>query len=108
MKKYEIIVTEEAQRDIDIIYSNIFTISYFRDIALGIVKRIEDAIMSLTTYPERIQLMFSEPMHSEGFRKMVVKNYSVIFMIEKEKVYILNVLSNSSDIDSRMKNRIIR
>ena len=64
--------------------------------------KIADAILSLDIMPDRIKIMDSEPARIRGLRPLLVGNYTVLFTIESDTVYIVRVLYSSSDISARL------
>ena len=66
-------------------------------------NRIADEILKLNVFPERFRIMDSEPEHSKEIRRMSVDNFSVFYVIRKEKVIVTDVLYSASDIDNRLK-----
>ncbi|WP_044391488.1 type II toxin-antitoxin system RelE/ParE family toxin [Mesobacillus subterraneus] len=58
------------------------------DAALNLLEALEDAISSLSEFPQRIALTEEEPWHSYGIRKMPVKNFLVYFWIDEDYVKV--------------------
>lgn len=60
---------------------------------------LEDAISSLTEFPQRIALTEEEPWHSYGFRKMPVKSFLVYFWVDEDhlKVQVTAVVYGKRD-----------
>lgn len=105
MKSYEVIILENAEKKIKDIYFYVQLISYSHEIAMNLVKKIRKEINTLSTFPLRVPLMNAEPFRSKGYRRMVVNNYSVYFIVIKDKVIVVDVLSNLCDVNERL-NRI--
>lgn len=103
MKNYEVIITENAKEDINDIYWYVLNVSFSRDIANNYVKRIMKEIKTLSTFPLRVPLMSIEPWRSFGYRKMVIKNYSVYFIVKGDRVMITDVLNNSCNVETKLK-----
>ena len=66
-------------------------------------NRIADAILRLDILPERFREIGSEFGRAEKLRRMVVDNYSVFYVIQKESVIVTNVLYSASDIEYKLK-----
>ena len=65
---------------------------------------IISAIDSLSYMPDRIKLMDSEPWHTMGYRKLLVKNFYLFFTVDDSNhtVYVFELLYARSDIDKRL------
>jgi len=102
MNKYEVIISDKANSDMEAIYYYIAETLLAPDAAAKQYDRIADAILSLEVMPERIKIMDSEPELSNGLRSLIVDNYSVFFVLKDETVYIARVLYSASDISKRL------
>lgn len=63
--------------------------------------------MSLRVFPLRNRLFESQPERDIGMRKLLVDNYSVIYVVDEEAVTVLRVLYSSSDIIARLKKQAL-
>ena len=77
MKHYEILITDRADEDMEVIYDYIAYKLLSPATAAKQYNRIAEGILSLETNPERIKIMDSEPEHSQGLRPLFVDNYTV-------------------------------
>ena len=68
--------------------------------ALRQYQRIADQILKLEYMPERFKILDEEPEHSKSIRRMIVDNYSVLFVIQDDFVKVVNVLYTPSNIYS--------
>jgi len=100
LKTYKIEITKKAHEDMDCIYTYIADVLHEPIVAANQYDRIADAILTLEAMPDRIKIMSSEPAQSKGLRPLLVDNYTVLFMIESETVFIARVLYSSSDIST--------
>lgn len=103
MNQYTVEITEEALSDMQQIYNYIAYVLLAPENAMGQYNRIADEILKLNVFPERFRIMDSEPEHSKEIRRMSVDNFSVFYVIKKEKVIVTDVLYSASDIDNRLK-----
>lgn len=103
MKKFNVEITNEAINDLERIYFYIANNLLSPEIASGQYERITLNIMKLDTMPERYRLIESEPEHSRGLRIMLVDNYSVIYVINNQKVIVTNILYSASDLHNRLR-----
>jgi plasmid stabilization system protein ParE len=102
MRHYEALISDNANGDMEAIYDYIVERFHAPITAAKQYNRIAEAILSLEKMPERIKVMDSEPERSEGLRSLIVDNYSVIFKVKTETVYIIRVLYSASDISKRL------
>ena len=103
MNQYTVEITEEALSDMQQIYNYIAYVLLAPENAMGQYNRIADEILKLNVFPERFRIMDSEPEHSKEIRRMSVDNFSVFYVIRKEKVIVTDVLYSASGIDNRLK-----
>lgn len=105
MKKYKIEITPLAYQELEDIYNYIANNLQALQTALEQYSRISKAIFDLDTFPERYTLVDFEPEHSMGIHRMSVDNYSVFYIIIKDRVKVINVLYSASNIEERLKQR---
>ena len=102
LKHYNINITDEAYNDMDGIYDYIADTLLEPATAAKQYDRIADAILSLEEMPERIRIMDSEPARSKGLRPLFVDNYTVLFVIKADTVFVARVIYSASDIRKRL------
>ena len=103
MKHYTVEITNEALADMERLYNHITYVLQSSENAMDQYNRIADAILTLDTMAERIRIMESEPERSKEMRRLLVDNYSVFFVIQRDKVIVTDVLYSASDIESQLK-----
>ena len=92
--KYQVLISALALEDVANIFEYITTSFNEPRIAANMKDSILDAIDSLETYPMRAPLEKDEPFHSQGIRKILIKNYYIFYHVEEERVIITRVLYN--------------
>jgi len=102
MKQYEVMISDKAHEDMEVIYNYIAGTLSSPMAAAKQYDRIADAILTLETMPERIKVMASEPERSEGLRPLIVDNYTVVFAVKADTVIVVRVLYSASDISKRL------
>ena len=102
MRRYEVLISDKANEDMEAIYKYIAETLLVPVTAAKQYNRIAEAILSLENMPERIKIMDSGPEHSKKLRALIVDNYTVFFVIKNETVYITRVLYSASDIGKRL------
>ncbi|MCD8211616.1 MAG: type II toxin-antitoxin system RelE/ParE family toxin [Oscillospiraceae bacterium] len=102
MKHYTVMVTEGALEDMEEIYNYIASVLLSPENARRQYNRIVDAIFTLEEMPERYKQMDFDFARQKGLRRMLVDNYSVIYAVKGESVFITNVIYSASDIETRL------
>lgn len=100
MEKYEVIITPDAENDLNELDGYITDVLMAPDTALAYVKDIRKEISVLCSYPKRFRLIDEEPWHSRGVRKMNVRNFAVFFIVVEQnaQVYVQNVIYQKRDL----------
>lgn len=97
MKQYAVEITDEALADMEQLYHHIAFVLLAPKHAIGQYDRIANGILKLDVFPERFQIMDSEPEHAKGIRRMPIDNYSVFYIIKDDRVIVTNVLYSASN-----------
>ncbi len=107
MPEYEVILTPDAQYDLDELENYISTNFHAPDIAEQYVDDILAEIYALETRAKHFRLVDDEPWHSRGQRRMNARNFAVFYiLIEDEKaVFVQNVIYQKRDIPQVLKER---
>ena len=80
--KFQITVTEQAQRDIEGIYEYIAFTLMEPSTASKQISRIEKAVYSLEQMPERFHQYAKEPWKSRNLRVMPVDNFLIFYLVD--------------------------
>ena len=105
MEKFKVKITDEALEDMEKIYEYIADILLIPKSAIECYNKIADAILTLSTMPERFELFDSEPECSWGLHRMIVDNYLVCYIVDFDVVTVTDVLYGASDIHTRLQDR---
>ena len=103
MREYPVKITETALKDMNGIYEYIAVNLQSPGNAKGQYNRIADRVLELGFFPEKFRLVDFEPERSQGFRQMLVDNYSVFYLFKEDVVTVTRVLYSASDIEKRLK-----
>ena len=98
--KYEVVISEEAENDLRMIYEYI-AISLLSPInAAGQLSRIEKQILSLDESPHKFPRYKREPWKSRGLRFVPVDNYLIFYIPDDDhaKVTVTRVMYGGRDI----------
>lgn len=83
MKEYEVKVTKMAYVHMQEIVRYISNELFSPKAAETLLDKFQESINGLSTMPERYSLVDEEPWRSEGFRKIMVKNFIIYFWIDE-------------------------
>ena len=94
VNNYTIKMTPKASEDLDNIYRYISEELFAASSAANILKKIEKGIMGLKKFPFSCNYVADEYLRNKGYRKLIVDNYIVFYLVEEEKeqVIIMRVL----------------
>lgn len=98
---YFVRISDQAEKDLRSIFEYIaFELQSVQN-AVGQLDRLETAIASLSEMPERWIRYDKEPWFSRGLRRMVVDNYLVFYIPDKDDrtVTIIRVMYGRMDVD---------
>lgn len=101
--QYNVVITREAEKDMEDIYNYIALELLSPEYALGQYNRIAEAILQLDIFPEAFRIVDFEPEHTMSIRRKFVDNYTIFYRISGKQVEITNVLYTPSDVESRLK-----
>ena len=91
---YSLKLTPKAGEDLEQIYSYISEKLFESNAANNLLEKIESSIMKLKDFPFSSNLVSDEFLKSKGYRKLIVENYIVFYLVnESEKqVVIIRIL----------------
>ncbi len=109
IKEYLVKITPQAQGQIQEIMQYITNELKATESARQLLNALEDAITSLSRFPERIALTKEEPWHSNGIHKMLVKNFYIYFWIDENncKVQVIAVIYKKRDQEKQFIQKIL-
>lgn len=103
MKKYEVIVSDMAKKDIRDIYTYIANNLFSQKDALKLIKLIEKNIKNLDVMPERFRKY--EKYKDRNIRICRVKKYLIFYDVndDKDRVEVTRVLYSARNYDELFK-----
>ena len=103
MKKYEVIVSDSAKKDLRDIYTYISNNLFYPNDALNLIKLIERNIKNLDVMPERFR-KYGE-YEDKNIRICRVKKYLIFYDVndDKDRVEVIRVLYSSRNYDEIFK-----
>ncbi len=101
MSKYEVIVEAAAEEDLYNIFDYISNSLFETETAKNLIEAISGAFESLEQFPLRTPIILRERYKDINLRRLIVKNYSVIYFADEKKhrVHIISVINNRRDIE---------
>ena len=103
MKRYDVEISEQAEKDIRGIYAYIAEDLQSPEYAEGQLDRIETAIYKLDKFPERFRPYDKEPWKSLGVRMLIIDNYVALYIVEEEQVTMIRVMYGGRDIEAQLQ-----
>jgi len=90
MEPYEVKIFSSAQNDLREIVDYLNTLSY--DAAIRYFDLIVEEIKTLATMPGRCPLVKDTQLRLRGYRKLLIKNYIVFYVMNGKTVEIRRIL----------------
>ena len=99
MIKYKVVYAQKAYQDLVNVYNYILVNSLEPSIASNLVTDIKKAIESLNILPLRHELIETSVSEYKDLRKLLIKNYIVLYRVEKvtKTVQIVRIISCKRD-----------
>ena len=88
IKLYKVIITDEAENDLNEIYEYIETKLYADKAARELIKKMKQKILALEDNPYSCPEVYTKPKH-ELYRKLTIKNYVVLYQVEEKNRHIV-------------------
>lgn len=100
MDEYAIIITPDAESDLNELDDYITFELLAPDTAIAYIAFIKKELATLRSMPMQNRLVDDEPWHSRGVHRMNVRNFAVFYYVLEEyrEVYIMNVIYQKRDI----------
>ena len=100
MEEYAVIVTPDAEYDLNELDDYITYELLAPDTAVAYVGFIKKELTTLSHMPTRFKTVDDEPWHSRGVRRMNAKNFAVFYYVLEDyhEVYIQNVIYQKRNI----------
>ena len=100
MNEYDIIITPEAEDDLDRLFAYIALELKAPETAFNYVHDIRSEFSTLSRMPKRFRIVDDEPWHSRGLRRMNARNFAAFFIVIEQEgtVFIQNVIYQKRDL----------
>lgn len=96
-KKYSVWISQNAQNDLDHIFSYIAADSINN--AKKFVLALEEKIQRLDTFPEGFAYIPENIFFGTNYRHIIHKKYRVIYKVDRDSVYVLRVIHGAKLLD---------
>lgn len=102
---YKVSISEQAEKDLNDIYSYIYYKLKSKVSADRIAQKLYSMMASLSEMPKRFHLYPSEPWFSRGLRFVTVGNYSVFYLVNDDAndILITRIAYGKRDIEKVLK-----
>lgn len=87
-KKYKVIITPTAYKEIDRIYSYITEDLYAENVAKKLMKKVEDAVQRLKYAPKIHKEIEKNDELKRIYRRIVIQNYVILYTIDEENCVV--------------------
>ena len=91
MNKYSVKILPQAVRELDDIYDYIAHTLLEKQTALALVDRIEAGILELETFPYRCPERTTGIYAHQGYRQLLVDNYTAVYRVDESKKQVIIV-----------------
>ena len=98
--RFRVRITRTAERDLEEAWNYIAHDS--SEEAEQFIRRLEEQIETLETFPERCPLIPENEILGTHYRHLVYGNYRSVFRIVRNTVYVLRVIHGARLLDSSM------
>ncbi len=97
---YKVIVSEQAERDLNGIYSYIYCELKSKSSAERVALRLRGAMVGLSELPKRYRVYPMEPWHSREVRSVAVGNYVMFYLVKdaESEVWITRIVYGKRDM----------
>ena len=97
---YRVIILEQAERDLNDIYSYIYFNLKSKNSADRIAHRLRVTISGLSTMPNRFRIYPVEPWKSRGVRSVPVGNFTVFYLVNdvNTEVQIIRIVYGKRNV----------
>jgi len=96
--KFRVRITRAAERDVEETWN--FIADDSPEAAEKFVRRLEEQIETLETFPERCPLIPENEMLGTRYRHMLYGNYRTVFRIAGKTVYVIRVIHRAPLLDT--------
>nr|QGT51086.1 hypothetical protein Firmicute1046_1620 [uncultured Firmicutes bacterium] len=86
--KYDVIVSDEAHNDIDNVLNYIVNLLKNPIAAKNLLGKIEESYVDLADNPFMYAHCHNSRLHNDGYRKVVINNYVLIYRIDEAKNFV--------------------
>ncbi len=107
--KYQVIFTKQSRKEMKYIYHYISKTLYAKVPALQLMKEINSKVINLSIFPRLYcELKIPNSMGME-YRRLIVKNYIVIYRIndKKKEIYIVHIFHSKSDYQRKLYSKFL-
>lgn len=88
-EKYELKITPAAADDLENIYKYISNTFSSDGSASNMIRKISDSLKVLKDFPYMHELSRDKILQQKGYRKLIVKKYVVLYLIDESKKSVI-------------------
>jgi len=108
MKKYRVLLSEEAEKDLKDI--SLYVARYDSpEKAVRLLENLEETCVKLESYPDRGHIPKElERLAMAQYLEIYFKPYRIIYEISKSEVFVHCIIDGRRDIESVLRQRMLR
>ena len=99
-KPYDYEFSPLAEKDLNNIFEYIALELSSPEAAEHLIDRIQDAVERLCDFPFSCPLLTDSTLQKKGYRLLVVQNFNLFYVVEKQTVIIRRILYGRRDYES--------
>jgi len=106
MNKYDVIISEIAEKDIDEIIT--YYLSMNKEFAEKLYFKIKARILDLATFPDKGRMppeLEKNGIHE--FRELIEGNYRIVYSIHGKAIHVLAIVDSRRNLDEILINKVI-
>ena len=108
MQLYKVLITPDAETDLQEIRDYIAYELGVPETALSYLRALKDAIDKLSYNGASVAAVKDEPWHSRGLRKITAKNFYVYYLVDDstDRILVMNVIYSRRDQVKALREKI--
>ena len=91
MDSYRVVFSDGAISDLFAVYEYIAKIQLEPDNAKELIRKIKEAVDSLSIFPKRHPVVTFSPLKEEEMRYFAIKNYNIYYLVDDEN-HLVNIV----------------
>mgnify|MGYP003309412738 CR=1 FL=1 len=103
LNKYNLIISPLAKKDLNSIYDYVWLDLYSKISASKLINDFYKAFDTISYFPKSFPVIDNEFLSSEILRKVVVRNYIILYYFENDTITIVRIVYGARDYENIVK-----